>query len=109
MVNKFSIEEVRNFWDQVAPSYDQINKKFGSTHYQRFIEAIKYLQLKDNQKTVLAKEKDNKKNVLLMEKVQVKVNILLAKGEKTKQRKIRQVEKKKKVEREEKKKRKSPV
>lgn len=52
MENKFTIEEVKNFWDQMAPLYDQINEKIGSTHYQRFSEALKYLALKNGAKVL---------------------------------------------------------
>lgn len=47
MENTFTIDEVKNFWDKVAPLYDDINKKIGDTHYQRFIESIKHLEIKN--------------------------------------------------------------
>lgn len=52
MENKFTIEEVKNFWGQVTPLYDQINEKIGSAHYQRFSEALKYLTLKNGDKVL---------------------------------------------------------
>lgn len=51
-LNNFSIEEVRNFWDGVAGIYDDANQKIGSAHYQRFIESLKYLDLKSGQKVL---------------------------------------------------------
>lgn len=50
MQNKFTIEEVQKFWDKVADIYDLANKKFRDTHSQRFLEAIKYLDLKPGMK-----------------------------------------------------------
>jgi ubiquinone/menaquinone biosynthesis C-methylase UbiE len=46
MSNKFTIEEVREFWDSVADKYENSHVKIESTHFQRFQEAIKYLDLK---------------------------------------------------------------
>lgn len=34
--NRFTIEEVRAFWDTVAPHYDRINSGFDWTHVERF-------------------------------------------------------------------------
>lgn len=48
MIGKFKIKDVRNFWNSVASYYDEINQKIGSTHYQRFVESVKYLNLKKN-------------------------------------------------------------
>ncbi|MFA6428774.1 MAG: methyltransferase domain-containing protein [Candidatus Buchananbacteria bacterium] len=48
--NSFTIEEVKNFWDNVADQYDQINKKIGPAHNQRFTESLKFLDLKDGDK-----------------------------------------------------------
>ena len=50
MENKFTIQEVRNFWDQVAKNYDQINTKIGPAHYQRFTESLRYLDPQPNNK-----------------------------------------------------------
>lgn len=47
MKNNFTIEEVRNFWDGVSNIYDGINEDIGSSHYQRFTESLKFLELKD--------------------------------------------------------------
>lgn len=49
-INNFTIEEVRDFWDNISNIYDTANKQFGDTHSQRFQEAIKYIDLKLNQK-----------------------------------------------------------
>lgn len=50
MQNKFTIEEVRDFWDKIADIYDSTNKKIGDAHLQRFQEAIKHMKLKPGQK-----------------------------------------------------------
>lgn len=50
MKNNFTVKQVADFWDSVADVYDGINKKIGSTHYQRFTEAVKYLNLKKGDK-----------------------------------------------------------
>lgn len=50
--NVFTLEEVRNFWDKVAGIYEVENNKISETHNQRFTEAIKYLDLKDNDKVL---------------------------------------------------------
>lgn len=50
MKNNFTIQEVKNFWDGAADIYDQVNKKIGPVHYQRFTESIKYLELKNGSK-----------------------------------------------------------
>lgn len=51
-MNNFTIEEVRKFWDGVAGIYERENDKVHDTHNQRFIEAVKYLNLKDGDKTL---------------------------------------------------------
>ncbi len=48
--NNFTIDEVRNFWDGVADIYEKENEKISETHHQRFIESLKYLEIKDNHK-----------------------------------------------------------
>ncbi len=50
--NNFTIGEVRNFWDGVAEIYEQKNKKISETHNQRFVEAVKYLDLRNNDKVL---------------------------------------------------------
>lgn len=45
MKNNFTIEEVAFFWDSVADVYDGVNLNIGNTHTQRFVEALKYLNL----------------------------------------------------------------
>jgi len=52
MANDFTIDQVRKFWDGVADIYDEVNKKIGPVHYQRFIESIKYLNLKNGDKVL---------------------------------------------------------
>lgn len=52
MENKFTIEEVQNFWNKVANIYDSSNKQFKETHFQRFSEAIKYMDLKSGMKVL---------------------------------------------------------
>ena len=52
MRNKFTIEDVREFWDSVADKYENSHLKIESTHFQRFQEAIKYLDLKSQNKVL---------------------------------------------------------
>jgi len=52
MENKFKIEEVRKFWDKVANDYDRLNEKVNRVHEQRFTEAVKYLELKNNDRVL---------------------------------------------------------
>jgi len=42
MENKFTIDEVRSFWDKVADIYEPTNKNVGYVHYQRFEKTIEY-------------------------------------------------------------------
>jgi len=42
---KFTLIDVRNFWDSVADIYEKENAKVGAIHNQRFIEAVKHLSL----------------------------------------------------------------
>lgn len=44
-MNTFSIKDVREFWDSVADIYERENNdvKVYALHYQRFIEAVKYI------------------------------------------------------------------
>ena len=48
--NIFTLEGVKDFWDSVAGIYEEENNKISETHNQRFTEAIKYLDLKDDDK-----------------------------------------------------------
>lgn len=50
LINNFTIEEVRNFWNKTADVYDSINQQIGDVHLQRFQEAIKYMDLRPGQK-----------------------------------------------------------
>jgi len=48
--NKFTMQEVEDFWDSVANIYEDCNTKVSDVHNQRFTESIKYLTLKENSK-----------------------------------------------------------
>lgn len=50
MENSFTIDEVSYFWDGVAETYDKTNLNFKDAHYQRFNEAVKYLDIKPDGK-----------------------------------------------------------
>lgn len=52
MQNKFTIEQVREFWDKTASIYEKHNNRFRDAHCQRFEQAIKYLCLKPGQKVL---------------------------------------------------------
>ena len=42
MINPFTIEEVRAFWDSVAKDYERFNEKVGYVHTQRYEKAMLY-------------------------------------------------------------------
>ena len=46
MINKFTIEDVRHFWDRVASIYEPTNKNVGYAHTQRFEKALEFSQCK---------------------------------------------------------------
>lgn len=50
----FSENEVREFWNRIAPSYEPENEKISETHGQRFVEAIKYIGCGQNSKILNA-------------------------------------------------------
>jgi len=50
MINKFTIDQVREFWDSVAPVYEPLNKKIGYIHTQRFEKALEFGRIKPGQK-----------------------------------------------------------
>jgi len=50
--NNFTSEEVKDFWDNVSGIYERENSKISETHNQRFVEAIKHLDLKDNDRVL---------------------------------------------------------
>ena len=52
MRNKFTIEDVREFWDSVADKYENLHVSVENTHFQRFQEAIKYLDLKSQSRVL---------------------------------------------------------
>jgi SAM-dependent methyltransferase len=45
--NRFSMDEVRFFWDGVSDEYAHENEKISRVHTQRFREALKRLELRD--------------------------------------------------------------
>lgn len=46
MENRFTINEVRSFWDRVADSYESSHNHIREAHFQRFEEAHRHLMLK---------------------------------------------------------------
>lgn len=48
MQNKFTIGDVKEFWDKAADSYIESHKKIKDIHFQRFSEAVKYMDPKPN-------------------------------------------------------------
>jgi len=50
--NKFTLEEVKTFWDGVAEIYEIENNKIHETHHQRFVESVRYLGLKNGDKVL---------------------------------------------------------
>jgi ubiquinone/menaquinone biosynthesis C-methylase UbiE len=46
MDNRFTIDEVRDFWDNVADSYESSHDHIREAHFQRFEEAHKHIVLK---------------------------------------------------------------
>jgi len=49
MNNKFTIDEVRSFWDKVSPAYEPVNKGLGYIHTHRFEKTLEYGQFKPGQ------------------------------------------------------------
>ena len=52
MKNNFSIDDIREFWNGVAPIYERANKKVGYVHYQRFEKSTKLSKLKNGQEVL---------------------------------------------------------
>lgn len=50
MKNKFTIDQVRDFWNKTAPIYESSNNQFKDVHLQRFRESVKHLDLKPGQR-----------------------------------------------------------
>ncbi|MEK7604168.1 MAG: methyltransferase domain-containing protein [Patescibacteria group bacterium] len=49
MNNKFTIDEVRSFWDNVSSTYEPVNKGLGYIHTHRFEKTLEYGQFKQGQ------------------------------------------------------------
>lgn len=49
LTNKFSIQEVKEFWDKVAPNYESANERVGYVHYQRYEKAIELSNIQNGQ------------------------------------------------------------
>lgn len=52
MINPFTINEVRAFWDRVAPIYEPTNKTIGYVHTQRFEKTLKYGDFQPGQRVL---------------------------------------------------------
>lgn len=52
MDNPFSIEEVRSFWDSVAPIYESTNATVGYVHTQRFEKTLEYGDFQPGQRVL---------------------------------------------------------
>lgn len=50
MINTFTIEEVRAFWDGVASEYESTNEKVGYVHTQRFEQAMAFASIQPGMK-----------------------------------------------------------
>jgi SAM-dependent methyltransferase len=50
VINSFTIEEVRRFWDTVAPIYEPTNATVGYVHTQRFEKTLEYGDLRPGQR-----------------------------------------------------------
>lgn len=50
MENRFTIGEVRAFWDRVAATYEGYNEKVGYVHTQRFERAMEYGDVRPGQR-----------------------------------------------------------
>lgn len=50
MVNKFTIQEVCDFWNKIAPIYEPLNKKVGYVHTQRFEKALEFGKIEPGHK-----------------------------------------------------------
>lgn len=49
MNQKFTIDEVRNFWDKVSPAYEPVNKNLGYVHTHRFEKTLEYGRFESGQ------------------------------------------------------------
>jgi len=52
MINPFTIGEVREFWNSVAPIYEPTNKTVGYVHTQRFEKTLEYGDFKPGQRVL---------------------------------------------------------
>jgi ubiquinone/menaquinone biosynthesis C-methylase UbiE len=50
MQNKFTIEQVADFWNNLGGKYDDANENFQEVHNQRYEKTIEYLNLRPNDK-----------------------------------------------------------
>lgn len=50
MINPFTIKEVQSFWNKVAPEYEKYNDNVGYVHFQRFVKAMEFGQIKPGQR-----------------------------------------------------------
>jgi ubiquinone/menaquinone biosynthesis C-methylase UbiE len=50
--NSYTLVDVRAHWNRVAPVYDGWNKAYDSTHFQRFEEGLKHLELQAGQRVL---------------------------------------------------------
>lgn len=50
MINDFTIQEVRSFWDKVARIYEPLNKTVGYVHTQRFEKTIEFSDIQPGMK-----------------------------------------------------------
>ena len=80
--NKFSMNSVREHWNKVSEEYDYINEEIDETHTQRFREAIKYMELKPNDRILNIWSRTGKAIEYLRNKCQdvIIVNIELSEG-----------------------------
>lgn len=52
MENNFTTEQIRDFWDKVAPIYEPANERVGYVHYQRFEKGLRHADLQPGQKVL---------------------------------------------------------
>ena len=50
MINNFTIDDVRRFWDKAASDYEFLNRKVGYVHTQRFEKAMELGKIEAGQK-----------------------------------------------------------
>ena len=82
--NKWTDLDVSKFWDSVSGIYIEENKKVSSIHKQRFVEAIKWIDLKGGMKLLNVSSRDSEavdfiqpeKNNIVMINAEISIGLI---------------------------------